>query len=132
MTESQSISLIALFNEQGELLLLKRADDAHCPGLWSLPGGKLEPDESPLAAAKRELLEETGFRCEEWRELGESDHRYADRHLHFHLFSCRCLDAGNMQKETKHAWVPPAELHRYPMPAANNALLPLLDQKIAF
>ena len=30
-------------------------------GVWSIPKGLFEPDEDPLAAAKREFLEETGF-----------------------------------------------------------------------
>ena len=34
------------------------------------PGGHLEPDEAPLEAAKRELLEETGFVSDSWGELG--------------------------------------------------------------
>jgi ADP-ribose pyrophosphatase len=34
------------------------------------PGGHLEPDEAPLEAAKRELLEETGFVSDSWVELG--------------------------------------------------------------
>jgi ADP-ribose pyrophosphatase len=33
-------------------------------------GGYLEPGEEPLAAARRELLEETGYEAEEWIELG--------------------------------------------------------------
>jgi ADP-ribose pyrophosphatase len=33
-------------------------------------GGYLEPGEEPLAAAKRELLEETGYAAEEWIDLG--------------------------------------------------------------
>jgi ADP-ribose pyrophosphatase len=33
-------------------------------------GGFLEPDEAPLVAAKRELLEETGYEAEEWTSLG--------------------------------------------------------------
>lgn len=33
-------------------------------------GGYLEPGEDPLIAAQRELLEETGYRAEEWIELG--------------------------------------------------------------
>ncbi len=34
------------------------------------PGGYLEPGEDPLAAAKRELQEETGFVSDEWHPLG--------------------------------------------------------------
>ena len=30
-------------------------------GAWSIPKGELEPDEDPLAAARREFTEETGF-----------------------------------------------------------------------
>jgi ADP-ribose pyrophosphatase len=35
--------------------------------LWELPAGSLEPGENKLAAAKRELLEETGFTAREWQ-----------------------------------------------------------------
>jgi ADP-ribose pyrophosphatase len=37
--------------------------------LWELPAGRLDPGEQPLEAAKRELVEETGYRAEEWKEL---------------------------------------------------------------
>ena len=33
-------------------------------GAWSIPKGELDPDEDPLAAAKREFEEETGFKVE--------------------------------------------------------------------
>jgi 8-oxo-dGTP pyrophosphatase MutT (NUDIX family) len=36
---------------------------------WSLPKGKLEPDEGWLEAARREVEEETGYRCEASVEL---------------------------------------------------------------
>jgi ADP-ribose pyrophosphatase len=35
-----------------------------------LPGGLLEAGEIPLAAAKRELLEDTGFAADQWESLG--------------------------------------------------------------
>lgn len=38
-----------------------------------LPGGAIEPGEAPLAAAKRELHEETGFTAETWTQLGVID-----------------------------------------------------------
>jgi len=37
--------------------------------LWELPAGKLDPGEKPLAAAKRELIEETGYRARKWTKL---------------------------------------------------------------
>jgi len=37
--------------------------------LWELPAGKLDPGESALTAAKRELEEETGYRAKKWKKL---------------------------------------------------------------
>ena len=37
--------------------------------LWELPAGKLDPGEKPLQAAKRELVEETGYRARTWKNL---------------------------------------------------------------
>ncbi|HKF46042.1 MAG TPA: NUDIX hydrolase [Terracidiphilus sp.] len=39
--------------------------------LWELPAGTLDPGEDPLAGAKRELEEETGYRAKKWRPLVE-------------------------------------------------------------
>ena len=37
--------------------------------LWELPAGKLDEGEKPLQAAKRELIEETGYRARKWKKL---------------------------------------------------------------
>ncbi len=47
----------ALFDEDGKILLVRRADD----GRWNLPGGWVDPNEAPAAAAVREVKEETGL-----------------------------------------------------------------------
>ena len=39
--------------------------------LWELPAGKIDDGEEPLAAAKRELIEETGYRAKKWQPLVE-------------------------------------------------------------
>ena len=37
--------------------------------LWELPAGRIDPGEAELKAAKRELIEETGYRAEKWRRI---------------------------------------------------------------
>ncbi len=37
--------------------------------LWELPAGKMDAGEKPLAGAKRELIEETGYRAKKWAKL---------------------------------------------------------------
>lgn len=39
----------------------------------SIPGGRVDPGEEPLEAAKRELLEETGYAAEDWELWREMD-----------------------------------------------------------
>ena len=50
---------IAVFRGN-EVLLVERAKPPRA-GLWSLPGGHIEPGETASAAAAREVLEETGI-----------------------------------------------------------------------
>lgn len=51
-----------LLDPDGRVLLI-RSGDAHRPDIawWELPGGGLEPGESPAEAAAREVVEETGY-----------------------------------------------------------------------
>lgn len=37
--------------------------------LWELPAGRIDPGENELKAAKRELIEETGYRADQWHRI---------------------------------------------------------------
>ena len=64
MTESdQLIACVGglAYDDAGRLLLVQRAN-APGRGLWSVPGGRVEPGEDDAAALTREMREETGLR----------------------------------------------------------------------
>ena len=59
------LAVVMLVDASGRLLLQHRDADAQAsPNQWTMPGGGVEPGESPEEAAHRELLEETGLRVE--------------------------------------------------------------------
>lgn len=68
-------------------------------------GGYLEPGEEPLAAAKRELLEETGCAAEDWAFLGRFsvDGNRGAGHAHFFLatnaYAAAAIDADDLEEQ---------------------------------
>lgn len=59
------VAAIFLLREDGAALLQHRDDKpgVRNPGTWGPPGGHREPGESAEECARREFLEETGYRC---------------------------------------------------------------------
>jgi ADP-ribose diphosphatase len=68
---SGSVVVLAV-DDSGEIphVLLER-QYRHAAGdyMWELPAGRIDPGEQPLHAAKRELIEETGYRATNWRRI---------------------------------------------------------------
>ncbi len=56
-------------DEKDRVLLVKQFRLPAERDLWELPAGRLDPGESPLQAAKRELREETGLKAKKWIKL---------------------------------------------------------------
>ena len=57
---------VAVFDDDGRVLMVRAIED----GLWSTPGGMMEPLETPADAAVRETWEETGLHVVPTRILG--------------------------------------------------------------
>lgn len=56
--------------QDGQITLVRQTRPAVNEELLEIPAGCLEQGEEPLACAKRELAEETGWRANTWHELG--------------------------------------------------------------
>ena len=87
----RAVNVIMLFSEdRKKILLCKRRKDPY-KGLYNLVGGKIEPGEAGLAAAYRELYEETGVHRDEIRLVHIMDFTY-------YLTDCRLeLYAGGLR-----------------------------------
>jgi ADP-ribose pyrophosphatase len=56
-------------DEKRRILLVRQYRLPADSYMWELPAGRLDPGEKPLQAAKRELIEETGYRAKRWTKL---------------------------------------------------------------
>ena len=62
---------------QGRLLMIKRGREPGA-GLWSIPGGRIEPGETDAEALAREMLEETNLTVEVGQLLGRVQRPFPD------------------------------------------------------
>lgn len=73
----EQVASVACF-KNGMLLMGQRADDKK----WCCPGGHLEEGESPLAAARREVMEETGLKALNIQPMGKQDVKNGEIRVH--------------------------------------------------
>jgi 8-oxo-dGTP diphosphatase len=134
MTERMTRKLLlvaacALIDVDGRVLISQRPEGKALAGLWEFPGGKLEPGERPEETLIRELHEELGIDVEEpcLAPLTFASHAYEDFTLLMPLWVCRRwtgIPQGREGQAVK--WVSPCKLRDYPMPPADEPLIPAL------
>lgn len=56
-------------DEKNRVLLVRQYRLPANQSMWELPAGKVDDGETPAKAAKRELIEETGYRAKKWKKL---------------------------------------------------------------
>jgi len=124
------VAACALIDPDGRVLLAQRPEGKPMAGLWEFPGGKVENGERPEDCLMRELKEELGITVREpcLAPLTFASHSYDDFHLLMPLYACRRWEGTVMPMERQElAWVRAGRLRDYPMPAADEPLIPHLQ-----
>ncbi|MCI4352068.1 MAG: A/G-specific adenine glycosylase [Thermoplasmata archaeon] len=124
----QVVAAVVAVNRGGRWLVLRRPSTGLLGGLWEFPGGKVAPRERPVAAAARELREETGLTTGMLEELGVVRHEYSHFRVALHLFRTRSARGRVRVRGRRHRWVGFAELRRLPLPRATLKMLPPLER----
>jgi 8-oxo-dGTP diphosphatase len=125
----QIVVACALLDADRRVLITQRPPGKRMAGLWEFPGGKIEPGERPEEALIRELREELGIEVQEacLAPLTFASHAYQDFVLLMPLFVCRRWSGTPEGREGQALkWVPPARLREFPMPPADEPLVPAL------
>jgi 8-oxo-dGTP diphosphatase len=123
------VAACALIDADGRVLIAQRPFGKPMAGLWEFPGGKVEPGERPELSLIRELKEELGIVVKEecLAPLTFASHLYPDFHLLMPLWVCRRWEGIAAAREAqKLKWVQPHDLRNYPMPPADEPLIPHL------
>jgi len=73
--------------KENKVVLIKQYRHAIGDYIWEIPAGTFDPEETPIACAKRELIEEAGYSANIWKKLGEiiPVPGYSDERMHVFL-----------------------------------------------
>ncbi|AYG60687.1 8-oxo-dGTP diphosphatase MutT [Rhizobium jaguaris] len=124
------VAACALIDTDGRILLAQRPEGKSLAGLWEFPGGKVEPGETPEETLVRELQEELGIQTKIpcLAPLTFASHTYETFHLLMPLYVCRRYEGIPHGREGQALkWVRPQALRDYPMPPADEPLIPFLQ-----
>lgn len=122
------VAAAAVNDDQGRILITRRADHVHQGGLWEFPGGKLEPGETTAQALARELFEELGIGVLASEPLIRVLHHYGDRSVLLDVHRVTAY-AGAVEGRQGQPWrwVAPQELGDYAFPAADRPIITALE-----
>lgn len=111
-----------IFNDTGKLLIVKKSPQEQIDaGLWTIPGGKIYPQEHILDGLKREVLEEVGLEINFPQWIGEDVFQSQNAMFHAEHFLCKSVTSVvRLEKKlTEYKWI--AGLDEIaPLPFAEN------------
>lgn len=96
VVEKPSIVMIVATDHKGDVLILHEYKYAANQTLLTLPSGHIKDGESPVGAAERELLEETGYQAKKYN-LMSAIYDYPSKDLHT-VYVVRAYDIEQAQK----------------------------------
>jgi 8-oxo-dGTP diphosphatase len=97
-------------NGDGEVLLAQRPAHKHLGLKWEFAGGKVEPDEPPETALRREIAEELGCELVVAEALPRFTHDYGTVVIEMIPFVCRLASDGAAPHPHEHVairWIHP-------------------------
>jgi ADP-ribose pyrophosphatase len=109
---------VVAVDDTRKVLLVRQYRHAVGKLIWEIPAGTLNPNETPFACAKRELIEETGFMAAQFKRLGEiiPVPGYSDEQITVFLAVSLSADKQSLDKDEY------LTVHQFPFDDAMNMI----------
>lgn len=115
---------LALIWRKRSLLISLRGPRIHLAGYWEIPGGKLEPGETPEECVVREAREELAVCCEPVSRRSGIRWDYLSHQVLLIPVDCRYRGGAPRPLQVRECrWVAPRQLAEYAFPPANQPLV---------
>ncbi|QPG06296.1 8-oxo-dGTP diphosphatase MutT [Salinimonas marina] len=125
----QVLVAVGIILRHNQTFVTLRADDKHQGGKWEFPGGKVENDETVLAALRRELYEEVGIAVIQTQPLMTIEHDYGDKRVCLEVQVVTGFEGEPYGREQQQGrWVSVDLLDPQEFPAANQAIIEALQK----
>lgn len=125
--EPIAVAACIVRDPDGRVLMARRRPDQMSPGFWEVPGGKVEPGETAIDAAIRELREETGLDGSRLTQLTQYAHQFPSRRINLVVFEAQCWSGHAHGCENQALdWVRPDIPQVGPILESNRKVLRLL------
>jgi 8-oxo-dGTP diphosphatase len=121
----------AVIERGGTVLLCRRKPGGSLGGKWELPGGKLEPDETPEQGLVRELREELGIEVRVGEFIGSADFRNGPSEYRVLTYLVQLVSGVPRAREHEELrWVSSDELDLYDLPDSDRSLMPQIKKSL--
>jgi len=122
---------LALVRRGSRWLIAQRLPHVHLANQWEFPGGKFVPaEETPAAAAVRELREETGVTATARAALDAVTFEYDDRIVELWAVVCEWVAGEGQPLECQQCrWVTLDQMRVFELPAANAEIIARLERE---
>ena len=119
----------AIIPKDGKILITQRPAHKKQGNFWEFPGGKIEVDESPQEALRRELREELDISIDVGPLVAKVLHEYDWGPVEIHAYRCRWTAGEIRHLEVRdHRWARPGELASFDILPAD---FPIIEKLLA-
>ena len=125
------VVVAAVIHDNDRFFVTRRQAGVHLAGLWEFPGGKIDEDETHVAALRREIKEELDADVEVGELVLATTHAYPEKTVTIFFYRCTLVGIPKPLLGQEMRWVTRDEMRTLGFPQADEDLIRVLTETAA-